>query len=66
MSDQIVVDLSGRVELVFKPTDQPNSVHRQAVADAANALLLALRGGPECAGVVMLARALGCEIKRGW
>jgi len=65
MSDELTaVNLSGQMEVeVPEKNTGPAFVHRLAVADAANSLLLALGGGPEAAGVVMLARALGCRIK---
>jgi hypothetical protein len=66
MSDQtVVIDLTGgRVELEAVKSDASEFVHRIAVADAANALLLALNGSLEAAGVIMLARALGCQLKQ--
>lgn len=60
-----VIDLTGPIELEFAPTKQSDSVHRETVASTANALLLAYNGGPESIGVITLARALGCTIKRG-
>jgi hypothetical protein len=39
-------------------------IHREQIASAANALLMALANDPAGDGVVMLATALGCEVKR--
>ena len=65
MNDKIIViDLTGNVELTVDDSKKHSAfVHRTIIADVANGLLLALRGSPEAAGVVMLAKSLGCKIK---
>lgn len=65
MSDKIIViDLSPGIELTAdNKLNRPAFVHRSAIADAANGLLLALNGSQESAGVIMLAKSLGCKIK---
>jgi hypothetical protein len=65
MNAVTVIDLTGPVEVVTLPDSYRSEfVHRTAISDAANGLLLAINGGPEAAGVVMLATSLGCTIKR--
>ena len=60
MADKIEVLTSPR-QVQYDPRDLRNGlVHRKDIADAANALLLALRNEPEAEGVIMLARSFGC------
>ncbi len=50
--------------VTVQAVEAPVLIHRQDIAHIANALLLALQNGPEAAGVLLLARALGCEVKK--
>lgn len=64
MNNVTVIDLSPSKIIIESPKDGQIYVYRRDIASIANGLLMALNGEPEAAGVVMLARALGCEIKQ--
>lgn len=65
MNSVTVIDLTPNKITIEPPSEGGQMfVPRRDVASIANALLLALRGGPESAGVVMLAKALGCEVRQ--